>query len=320
VTPAKQAANEPKYSTAELKAHSVARRRANLQLMRIPWARFRKAYEEYPRWQGLALWTRAVIDAEGRAPTELLRTLREHCPGFFEGAALPCEPNLLAFRLLEWVHNHRFGYAKRQGWLDALSFYGVRHPRSQAAWAFWEHCEKEWSRMPPKALPSFEEWEQRASKMKICGEATCLEVASAVERYIDREATALWLSPLFVSHIKLPAHVVSELEQRFPSLLSRTRSGSDQRIKGDSTSWRSLIRAVRVRCLSNAKAAGWLDGFTERVRSHPRHFRFMAYGKHWGAEWSQDRRQHYPSSRQWRLAADHYSEASSNRHHGIHSP
>ena len=310
---AKQAANEPKYSTAELKVHSVARRRANLQLMRIPWARFRRAYEEYPRWQGLALWSRTVIDAEGRAPSELLRTLQEHCPGFLEGEALPCEPNLLAFHLLEWVHNQRFGYAKREGWLDALTFYGVRHLRSQAAWAFWEDCDREWSRMPPKAFPSFGEWEQSALKMKICGEASYVEVAAAVERYIDWEAAALWLRPLFVSHIKLPTHVVSELERRFPSLLGRARSRSDERTKRESTNWQSLIRAGRERCLSDARATGWCDDFTQRVRFHPRSVRFMAYGKHWGAEWSRNRRQHYPSFREWRLAADRHNEASANR-------
>jgi hypothetical protein len=46
----------PRFSSIELKVEGMARRKANRQLLRVPWGRFRRAYDEYPRWQALALW------------------------------------------------------------------------------------------------------------------------------------------------------------------------------------------------------------------------------------------------------------------------
>lgn len=302
--PAKQGVEERRFSNLELRVQRLASHRARKQLLRVPWNRFRRAYEEYPHWQGLALWSRAVIDAQGRAPSELLRAVRERCPGLFQGEALAGEPNLLAFHLLEWVHNDRFGYAKRQGWLDALTFYGVRHLHSQAAWAFWEYCENEWNKKRPRVVSTFDQWWDAALQMKICGEVSYLEATPAVEKYIDWEAMTLWLRPLFASDIKLPVHVVSELERWFPNAPRRPRSGSGQGTKAKSTNWQSLIRAGKEYCLSGARGAGWLESFVERVRVHPRHVRLMAYGKDWAIERSGNREPPYPSFRQWWLAVD----------------
>src|SRR5260370_30444089 len=148
----------PRFSTAELKVGAIASRRANEQLLLVQWRRFRRAYEEYPRWQAFALWSRAVIATEGHVPSGLLTTLRERCPGFIEYAVSSQPPELLAFHLLDWVHHQRFGYAKLQGWLDALTYYGARHPRSRGAWAYWEHCENEWKTKRLTSLPSFDKW------------------------------------------------------------------------------------------------------------------------------------------------------------------
>ena len=117
-----QTTQQGPFSNVELRAQALASRQAKKQLLQIPWNRFRKAYEEYPQWLGLSLWSRAVVTARGDAPPELLKTLRERCPGFLESEEFIREPNLLAFHLLEWVHNTIFGYAKRQGarWADFL--------------------------------------------------------------------------------------------------------------------------------------------------------------------------------------------------------
>lgn len=123
------AMSDGKFSKSELKVRAIARRRANAQLMRVPWSRFQKAYEEYPRWQALALWVQAIISARDSVPAWLTDDLRKHCPGFVEHEEASHAPKVMGLHLLEWAHNHEFGFAKRQGWLDALTFYGVRHPR-----------------------------------------------------------------------------------------------------------------------------------------------------------------------------------------------
>ena len=126
--------------------------------MRVPWDRFYLAYEEYLRWEALALWVRAVVATEGSAPSWLAATLKKRCPGFIENEALLNEPRLLGFLFHEWIHNQIFGLVKQEGWLDALMFYGVRDIRGQSTWAYWEHCEREWHRNRPSSYPDFEEW------------------------------------------------------------------------------------------------------------------------------------------------------------------
>ena len=303
-----QTTQQGRFSKVELRAQALASRQAKKQLLQIPWNRFRKAYEEYPQWQGLSLWTRAVVTAKGRDSTELLKTLRERCPGFLESEESIREPNLLAFHLLEWVDSRIFDRAKRQGWLDALTFYGVRHTRSRAVWAYWEHCENEWSRVPPKAVPSFEEWRQRALERKICGEVTYSDMGLAVEKYIDWEATALWVHPLLAPGIKLPTYVVSELERRFPHDSYR-RSTPAEKGERKCLNWRSVIRAANQLRLRDARAEGCLYDLMESIRSHPRHVRLMVCGRHWAKTKTRDQLQRYPTFRQWRLAAERYVEA-----------
>ena len=300
-----QTAEQGRFSKVELRAQALASRQAKKQLLQIPWKRFRKAYEEYPQWLGLSLWSGALVTAQGHASTELLKTLRDRCPGFLESEESTREPNLLAFHLLEWVHSRIFDHAKRQGWLDALTFYGVRHIRSRAAWAYWELCETEWSRVPPKAVPSFEKWRQRALERRICGEVTYSDMALAVEKYIDWEATAQWVRPLLTAGIKLPTHVVTELERRLSSACYRPASASKDKGGRRSINWQSVIRAAKQHVLRDAKVEGCLDDFMGWIRSYPRHVRLMAYGKLWTREQPEKQVRSYASFPQWNRAADH---------------
>lgn len=52
----------------ERRVQGIARRRTTKQLMPVPWARFHKAYEEYLRWEALALWVRATQSHTGAKP------------------------------------------------------------------------------------------------------------------------------------------------------------------------------------------------------------------------------------------------------------
>jgi len=296
----------PRFSTAELKVRAIASRRANKQLLLVQWRRFRRAYEEYPRWQAFALWGRAVIATEGRAPSWLLATLRERCPRFIEDAASSQQPELLAFHLLDWVHNQRFGYAKRQGWLDALTYYGVRHPRSRGAWAYWEHCENEWNTKRPTSLPTFNKWWRTALQWELCDRTSSLAVNRAVERYIDLEALVLWLHPLFDTRLKLPPHVISDLERRCPGICKFAGPGDCESRQRRSSIWHCVMKWGKDQCLAQAREEGWLDSLLEQVHSHPRHMRMQAYATHWTKEWSRSHALPYPSYSQWGQAAETY--------------
>lgn len=280
--------------------------------MRVPWPLFRRAYEQYPRWQALVLWVQAIVATRDRIPSWLIRDLRKRCPGFIEHEATSPEPKLAALHLWEWVHNHEFGYAKGEGWLDALTFYGVRHPCSESAWAYWEHCENEWSKKQPKAFPTFGEWWRAALRMKLCDKLSYLAVAKAVETYVDWEALVSWLRPLFASNLELPPHVIAELERRCPGIGRYRDFSTPQDRQEKSELWRHLMRWGKDHCLAGPRRAGWLGCVLERVGSNPRHVRMVAYGKHWAKEWSEHPAPNYPSFRQWRQTVDHRIKARPN--------
>lgn len=307
--PAMPTMNEPSFSKTELKVQAIASRRAKDQLMRVPWTKFRGAYEEYPRWQALALWAQAISSKQDGLPSWLAADLQKHCPGFMEHETASREQKPLALRLLEWVHNREFGYAKRQGWLNALTFYGVRHLRSERAWAYWEHCENEWNRKHSTEFPLFDEWWHTALQVKLRDEISYLEVAKAVETYIDWRALLLWLRPLFASDAKLLGHVKFELERRCPDIFDCQNPSKRQSTEKKPKIRQHLIRWGKRHCLMEPKQAGWIDLLLQGVRFHPRYVRFMAYGKHWAKERSRNRARPYPSFREWRQAADRYIDA-----------
>jgi len=61
--------------------------------------------------------------------------LRKHLSGLFGRKQFASrKPELLGLQLLTWIQNQTFGFAKDEGWLDALVFYGFRDIRSQGYW------------------------------------------------------------------------------------------------------------------------------------------------------------------------------------------
>lgn len=301
---ATQIAKESKYSPIELKVQAVARRRAEAQLMRVPWPRFRKAYEVYPRWHALTLWTQLIIATQDRTPPWLIADLRKLCRGF----TLPevGQPKPLDLHVSEWVGQRKFGYAKRQGWLDALTFYGVRHLRSERAWNYWEQCDRDWNRDQPQAFPSFDVWWRDAQKMKFCDKLSSGEIARMVLKYLNWEALELWFRPLFASRAKLPPHMLSELKQACPRVIELRNSGAFKGGKDSSEIWRDLKRCCRDQLLSDARREGVLDAVIRRAQSHPLHVRLASYGTHWSRNWLKTHEQPYPSFRQWWRAAGSY--------------
>ncbi len=298
------------FSKLERRVGHIASRRARLQLMQVPWDRFHRAYEEYIHWQAFTFWARTVVESEGCAPSWLKAILRKRCPGFAEEAARSNKPELLGLQLLPWIHNQAFGFAKQEGWLDALVFYGFRDTRSQGYWAYWEHCENEWKKRRPASSPTFVQWRRSALNWKLQGDVSCALVTKAVEKYLDFEAFVYWLRPLFRgAKVQLPPHVALELRQESPSLLefvSRETSGA---YEDKSRSWRRLFNWGKVHVLSHAKKEGWLDCVLRQAGIHPRHVRLVDYS----ALWCKSRRVNtalpYPNLRQWQRDMQGYVRA-----------
>ncbi len=300
-----------KFSKLERRVGHTASRRARRQLMHVPWDRFHKAYEEYIRRQAFALWARAVVESEGCAPSWLKAILRKHCPGFLEETVRSRKPELLGLQLLTWIQNQTFGFAKDEGWLDALVFYGFRDIRSQGYWTYWEHCESEWKKQRPASFPTFVQWRRSASSWKLHGDVRCAAVTKAVEKYLDFEAVLYWLRPLFRGpKVQLPPHVALELRQESPSLLEVVHRETSGAYEDKSRSWQRLINWGKSHVLSHAKKEGWLDCVLHQAAIHPRHVRLADYTALWCKSQRGKTGLPYPYLRQWQRDMEDYVRAS----------
>lgn len=279
--------------------------------MQVPWDRFHKAYEEYIRWQAFVLWARVVVELEGSTPSWLEAILRKRCPGFAAEVAHSNKPELLGLQLLSWVHNRAFGFAKQEGWLDALMFYGFRDTRAQGSWTYWEHCDSERKKQRPAPVPTFAQWRRSALNWKLRGDVSCAMVAKAVQKYTDFEAILYWLRPLFQAPtIRLPAHVTVELHQESPSLLEFVSRETSAAYEDKSRSWQRLFNWGKGHVLSRAEKDGWLDCVLRQTEIHPRHVRMAEFC----ALWCKSRRGNtavpYPYLRQWQRDMEGYIRAS----------
>jgi len=310
VPPGMRPTSESKFYKAELKVQAIARRRANNQLMRVPWSEFRRVYEEYPRWQALVLWVQVIVATQDGIPSWVVADLRKRCPGFAEHQAVSNEPQLVALHLMEWVHNQAFGNAKRQGWLDALVFYGIRHPYSESAWAYWEHCEGKWRRRPSSTFPNFEKWVRLARNYSPPRQMSLADFAGLVERYVEWKVFSCWVEPLTIAKIELPKDILTEFERKCPGYLEMAKSDSIQHPnkKASTGSMRSLMKWVEDRFFSDERKEGRLDIIRRHACMHPLYARTLRYSEQWNNSWSQNPTDEYPSFILWCRRAENYIE------------
>ncbi len=300
-----------KFTKLERRVGHIASQRARRQLMQVPWDRFHKAYEEYIRWQAFVLWTRAVVELDGCTPSWLEAILRKRCPGFTEEAARSNKPELLGLQLLPWVHKQVFGFAKEEGWLDALVFYGFRDIRSQGYWTYWEHCDSEWEKRRPAAIPTFVQWRRSGLNWKVHGDASCSEVAKTVEEFIDFETFAYWLHPLFQTpKVQLPGHVALELKREYPGLLEFVNTHISAASRDPSRGWRLMLNWGEDHVMSHLKKEGRLNFVLRQISIHPRHVRMADYARLWCKSRADNPASPHPSFGEWRRDAESYVRTS----------
>jgi hypothetical protein len=245
----------------------------------------------------------AIVEAEGGPSASLLRVLRRRCADFIGQATQTREPDLLALQLHEWIQDRIFSYAKQEGWLDALHFYGVRSPRCEGAWAYWEYCEREWREKRRSIYPGFETWWRSAQNYNLIPKVTAARAADVVDRYGDWLAFAHWLRPHMGGNLKSPTEVARELQRRCPDFAPERLTGRPKE-----ESWQSFVKHIEDRFFSKVNEERWLDYVREKACNHPRHVRTIAYSDGWVQERSCDPTLPYPPFPQWRQAADEFIE------------
>ena len=301
-----------------------ARERADDQARRIPWQRLYDARNQYIEWQEFNLWARSILEVEEGVPDWLTEILNSRCPGFLqtekELTPKSAKGRPLPLRLEDWIDEHAFEFAKKEGWFNAITYYAIRDPRYQRAEVCWSECVEKWNKARPFRYPSLEEWKCMATE---CDETARLvatqrkarsssklvnpdRLARAVSRYIDWEALAYWAQPALERCPRLPAEVLSELERRCPGFLELN---SQQRgSRSTSQVWQRLMLWIADHFFQDAKTEGWLDAILVQVRSHPRAIRTMEYADHCDEVWGSQMPESYPSFETWRQRADSYIE------------
>lgn len=323
--------NKTKSSPARNSAarlQQVARERAHDEARRIPWQRLFEARNQYVDWQEFYLWVRSILEVENRIPDWLVRILNDHVPGFLENEK-QLTPNAakgrpLPLLLEDWIDDHIFGFAKQEGWFNAIVFYAIRDPRYQRAEVCWSECVERWKKARPLHYPSFEEWKEMAAH---CDETAHLvaserkarsssklvdpdRLTEAVSRYIDWEAFAYWARPALECCPQLPSEVVGELENRCPGFLDDNIRAQEHDSTGASGGWQRLMLWIADHYFRDAKTEGWFDAILAQARSHPRAIRTMEYADHCDEISSSQMPEPYPSFENWRQDADGYVELS----------
>jgi hypothetical protein len=146
----------------------AARERADDQARRIPWQRLYEARNQYIDWQEFYLWVRSILEVEDGIPNWLVEILNARCPGFLESegplTAKAAKTRPLHLRLEDWIDEHIFGFAKKEGWFNAITYYAVRDPRYQRAEVCWVECVRKWRKAKPGKYPTLEEWRALAAQ------------------------------------------------------------------------------------------------------------------------------------------------------------
>jgi hypothetical protein len=308
----------------------LARERADNQARRIPWQRLFDARNQYIDWQEFYLWVRSILEVEKHLPDWLAEVLNERCPGFLETdkgqSRKAAKDRPLLLRLDDWIDDRIFGFAKREGWFNAITFYAIRESRYQRAEVCWTESVKQWKKAKPIRFPSFEEWKDAAAQ---CDDTAHVlpavrrarasfklvapdRLAEAVSRYIDWEAFAYWVRPALELGSELPVEVSHEFEDRCPGFLEVHNKARKRDPASVSQRWQQLMLWVGDHFFSEATTEGWFDAILIQARSHPRAIRTREYADHCDELWCASLPVPYPTFEDWRRDADSYVELDDN--------
>jgi hypothetical protein len=298
----------------------AARERAEDQARRIPWHRLYEVRNQYIDWQEFSLWARSILEVEGGMPDWLAKILNDRCPRFVQTLERAANDRPLPLRLEDWIDDHVFGFAKHEGWFNAITYYAMRDPRYQRAEVCWSECVESWKGVKPIRYPSVEEWKAMAAQCDETARLTAGErkarssaklvhaerLGDAVARYMDYEALAYWARPALARCPDLPTEVVSEVERHCPGFLGGIIEGRQHASGGASERWQGLMLWIADQFFRDAKNEGWFDAILLHARSHPRAIRTMEYAGHCDEVWTSQGPEPYPSFEDWRRDADAY--------------
>ncbi len=152
---------------AEAALGSKSRRLAEAQLKNVGSDRLSETITNFIEWRTFAYWVRLVVETEGCISAQMRAILEQRCPGFVETAedhrrTHPKEREFLWLRLISWIDDEVFNFAKAEGWQHALGYFAARDRRLDCVRAYWSLCDDDRTRNRAGRLTNFDEWQRAA--------------------------------------------------------------------------------------------------------------------------------------------------------------
>jgi len=298
-----------------------SQQKALQQALLIPWRRLLEAASAYAEWHIFVLWVRTIAEFEEQLPEIVRAALGARCPGFLEDEVPRRQGHLhdqsfLWHSLAEWIAEHHFAEAKRQGWFDAVMFYAYKDPRTEQAWSLWERTREAWHSHRPTRWPSFEEWgtqviatysltqtgTEKALAVEQLANVDPVRLRSAASELIELRAFALWMACISDPEQPLGELALKELHRRFPDF----PTASYPQTIWDRSLFFRLVRFGGARWGATARAERWNAALRYHVVYHPRYHRLVHYLHRCQDEWLRVSPRSYPSFADWLRAADEY--------------
>jgi hypothetical protein len=305
----------------------LARERADEEFLRVPWPRFLQVQQEYLGWREFYFWVRTLVEHAGRVPPEHLSLVEERCPDVFSISSKVQRPTgdagQLMKRFAQWIDDEVAGAAGAEGWLNALRFYSVRHPRDLQAAGYYLDCADRWSVERTPRYPHFKSWLKAAAEFdpspqllpehrpawKAVFRVKPKRLADAVQRYLDLEVFAYWArTALELPRSEMPDNVKAKLDDRCPGFLEDDAKFPHDNFAGIPNSWFRLIQWIETRHFREALEGDWFDAIQLHVGVHPCHIRVFQFWLAWSSRYPAVHPQPYLPFQGWRSQLDRFTD------------
>lgn len=270
----------------------AARERAEAAALRVPWPRVQQAAVAYANWQIFALDVRSACEPSETIPRAVAEELNVRCPGFlgWEREQRERQPSGHSVwrSLIEWISDNEFADAEREGWYDAVAYYGLKRVECIRAWADWTRINA------PYPGPMFD----LPSSPKLL---------AAVDHLLESRALLLWTTALTPAGSQLNPAVGGQLGGHLH------RVSVDQLSPWNRPAFLRLAFDLDKQCTSEAQRDGWFAALRHQFLHHPRYHRLVHFCFHCRDEWRDTTPRPTPSFEQWKRACDQYVLPRSNR-------
>ena len=156
------------------------------------------------------------------------------------------------------------------------------------------------ARTPPKAYPSFDDWQQEALNNSAAAES---QAASLVNDYIEWEAFAFWVRLIVESARGIPEDLKSVVIERCPDFVVQVPDKNPRRSYSSTQLWRDLLAWIEAHHFATNPNTS-LDALRAAARSHLRGERIAAYWARCSSMWKKRPPSPYPTFEEWLRQAD----------------